>query len=651
MGFKDHSVNSRVRVWVFAATVVILVLCVGVVFGIETGTHSPEPAAFDDTVTVGMTLEQEHALGDHPGVELPRVQAFYSQYEYVVGYYGVDTYVDTRRQAGHEQRFGYPLAIYVSDYGNAGVELNEEGYPTVERPSGWVEAEDAWFVVESDARSPAGPAIPTFGDREDADAFAERYGGEVRSWGEILEMRVDTDDASTVRDRVDRQQARGDSLVEKASAHDERPVSVVVGEDVDTIQEGIEEAPPNTTVAVPEGTYNETVEIDKSITLAGEGSVLIHGDENGSVVTITEEDVGIRNLDIRGVGTLDRGAEELPGEETEGWDDRFMVNYAGADAGISAHVADRVSIVDVDVRSPANGIILRESSDAVVRNATVTVADRDTNGYAGIMVFRSPGVVENSSVTDGRDLIYLYRSEGAIVRGNEITDAVLGIHLMHNDGALLANNRIEDAESSGIYVMTGPERNALVGNRISSSETAAYVGGTESYVAHNVFEDNLLGLDMEADASIYEANVFAGNNVGARDAAVLPTNRVFGNDFVANDEHAEAGPGPLRIWSHDRQGNYWQGGTSVADGDPPGRPYSPTDHVDGRLHEVDGTETLARSPALTALSGLEQSVSGMQRASITDLNPTCEPNNPELIEETGWADEAYACNGTTVTDR
>jgi hypothetical protein len=84
-----------------------------------------------------MTLEQEQALGDPPGVELPRVQAFYSQYEYVVGYYGVDTYVDARCQSGHEQRFGYPLAIHVSDYGETGVELTEEGYPTVERPSGW----------------------------------------------------------------------------------------------------------------------------------------------------------------------------------------------------------------------------------------------------------------------------------------------------------------------------------------------------------------------------------------------------------------------------------------------------------------------------------------------------------------------------------
>ncbi|MFW5938280.1 MAG: NosD domain-containing protein [Halanaeroarchaeum sp.] len=629
----------------------MLVLCIGVVFGIETGTHSPEPVAFDDTVTVGMTLEQEYALSDHPSVELPRAQTFYSQYEYVVGYYGVDTYADAQRQSGHEQRFGYPLAIYVSDYGDTGVELNEEGYPTVERSSGWVKAEDAWFVVGSDARSPAGPAILSFDEREDADAFAERYGGEVRSWEGALEMRVESDDASTVKDRIDQQQERSDSLVENASEHDERPVSVVVGEDVDTIQEGIEEAPPNTTVTVPEGTYNETVEIDKPITLAGEESTLIRGDGNGSVVTVTEEDVGIRNLDIRGVGTLDRGAEELPGEETEGWDDRFMVNYAGADAGISAHVADRVSIVDVDVKTPANGIILRESPDAVVRDANVTVADRGTSGYAGIMVFRSPGVVENSSVTDGRDSIYLYRSEGAIVTNNEITDSVLGIHLMHNDGALLTNNRVAEAENTGIYVMTGPERNALVGNQITSSETAAYVGGTESYVARNVFADNTLGLHMEADASIYEHNVFAGNGVGARDAAVLPTNRVFGNDFVANDEHAEAGAGPLRIWSHDGQGNYWEGGSSVADGDPPGRPYSPTDPVDGRLHEVDGAETLARAPALTALSGLEQSVSGMQRSSITDLKPTCEPNNPELIEATDYANEAYACDGTTVTDR
>ncbi|MFC7228629.1 right-handed parallel beta-helix repeat-containing protein [Salinirubellus salinus] len=642
--------DERVRGLVLVGVALTAVLAVGAVFGMETGAGSPDPVAFEDTVTVGLTLDETYGLDDRPAVELPKVQVFYSQYEYVVGYYGVDAYVEAASQAGHEQRFGYPLAIYVTDYGDTGVELNDEGNPTVDRQPAWVRAPDAWYVVGSEARTPTAPAVPSFADRADAAAFAAEYGGSVRSWEAILDTSFDRDDATTVRDRVDRQQAWADRVVANASSHADRSVSVVVGEDVDTIQAGVDTAPANTTVLVPDGTYDETLVIDRSVTLAGEGDVVLNGDGNGSVVTVTAPDVGIRNVSIRGVGTLDRGAQELPGKATNTEYDWLTVSYAGADAGITAHLADRVSIVDVDIETPANGIILRESPGAVVRNADVTVEARGTAGYAGVMLFRSPGVVESSTLTAGRDSVYLYRAAGAVVRENAISDDVLGVHLMHTDGALLADNRIEDVEDTGIYVMTGPERNAFVGNHISGADTGAYVGGTESYVARNVFEDNDVGLRMEAGASIYEANVFAGNELGAKDAAILPTNRVFGNDFVANDRHAAAGPGPLRIWTHDGRGNYWQGGTSLVDGAHPSRAYSPTDPVDGRLHRVDGAATLARAPALEALAGLQQSVSGMQRASIRDLAPTCEPNNPDLLNRAGWADEAYACDGRPVTD-
>ena len=636
-------VNDRVRAGAVVVVVLVVVGGVGLAFSLDTGAESPEPAEFDDTVTVGLTLDEELALEED--VELPRAQAFYSQYEYVVGYYGVETFVDAADQPGHQQRFGYPLAVYVTDYSGVGVALNEEGHPVADRPPGWAAAEDAWYVVDSDARTPVGETVVPFGERADAEAFADEYGGEVVTWETVSERSFELDDAAVVRDRVDEQQAEADEMVAAADAHDERPVSVVVGEDADTVQEGIDEAPANTTVLVPEGTYEETLEIDHPITLAGEGEVTIRGDGEGSVITITEPEVGVRNLDITGVGPQIRDADEVPGEDELG--DTFQTNYAGTDAGVSAHVADGVSVVDVRVETPSNGVILRESPGAVVKNVTVEGNEDPREGFAGVMVFRSPGVIEDSTIIDGRDTVYLYRSEGHVVRDNEIGGSVLGIHLMYNDGALLADNEMENFDNTGIYIMTGPERNAVVGNEVRGAPTGAYVGGSDSYFAGNVFEANDRGIRMETEGSIYEYNVLAGNELGIEDAAILPTNQVYGNDFVANDEHAAVWAGPLRIWTHDGVGNYWQDGVSVIDGTPPERSYSPTDPVDARLHDTDGAATLARAPALDALAGLEQSVPGMQTESITDLDPACEPHNPELVDRTAHADEARHCDGTS----
>ncbi|MFC3959283.1 NosD domain-containing protein [Halovivax cerinus] len=642
--------NERVLSVVLVAVVVLAAVGIGLLFSVETGAESPEPADFDDTVTVGLTLEEQYELLDRPNASLPRVQTFYSQYAYVVGYFGVDAALAAQRQAGHRSRFGYPLVTYVTDYGGTGVELGADDYPVVARDPAWIPAESAWYVVDSEARTPGGAAIPSFGERAEAEAFAASYGGTVESWDQVTERRFERAEAAAVRERVSRQMASANETVASASSHDDRPVSVLVGEDAGTIQGAVERAPANTTVLVPPGTYTETVEIDRPVTLAGEGDVTIRGDDNGSVVTITEPDVGVRNVHLAGTGNRSLGAESLPGDEGDHPDDRSLAFYGGTDAGLTAHVADRVSIANVSVETRANGVILRESPGAVLRNVTVTEAPDAEDPYAGLIVLRSPGVVEDSTFRGGRDTIYLYRSDGLVFRDNDLGDSLLGLHLMHTNDALLANNRVDTVSETAIYVMTGPTGTAVVGNEIADAEIGISVGGTASYVARNVVTDADVGLRILADNSLYEGNVLAGNGVGAHAGAVLPTNRVIDNDFVANDRHATAGHGPLRIWSHDGVGNYWQGATSPADGEPPQRAYSPTDPVDRRLHTTPGAATLARAPAVDALSGLERSVSGMQTGSITDLSPACGPNNPGLLARTDRAVDAYACDGTVVTE-
>ncbi len=626
-------VNEKGRAALMVVALVAIAAAGAMVFAVDTGADSPDPAPFEETVSMGVSLEDELALDDE--IELPRAQAFYSQYEYVVGYYGIETYVDERRQPGHLERFGYPLALYVSEYGTADVELNEDGYPVTETPTAWINAEDAWYVHGSDARTPAGEAMIPFADRADAESFAETYGGDVRSWETVLESPVDRDDAATVRDRVDQQNTTADDLVDGTTEHDDRPVSVTVGEDVDSVQAGIDEAPENTTVLVEEGTYNETLEIDRPITLRGEAGTTISGDGNGSVVTITEPDVAVRTLEIDGIGPTAHGAESVPGEEPEGWDDEFQISYTGSDAGITAHNAAGLSIADVRIDTPSNGVIIRDSPEAVVDNVTVQGPGDWSDALAGVMVFRSPGVIQDSTFTDGRDSVYLYSADGMVVRGNEIEGGLLGIHLMYTGDSILADNVLRGVDNTGIYIMTGPERNAVVGNHVSGSLSGIHVGGSDSYVADNWVEGNENGLRMEADSSIYEYNVMLGNDIGARDGTMLPTSQVVGNDFVANDEHATVGPGPLRIWTHDGTGNYWEGALSPVDGDPPERSYTPSDPVDATMHTTDGAPTLARSPALDAVAGLETAAQGMQSEQIVDRNPASEPNNSALLEATG----------------
>ncbi|NGM68065.1 nitrous oxide reductase accessory protein NosL/NosD [Natronolimnobius sp. AArcel1] len=644
------------------AVLAVILVGLGGLFAVDAGSggESTEPVPFHDTVATGVVLENAGDEADLSEVDVPKAQVFYSQYEFVVGYRGVERFVDARDAPGHEERFGYPLSVSVTDYGTSDdtVRLTEEGYPTLEGESAdWIDAESAVFVVDSEARTPAGETTIPFGDREDADAFADEYGGTVVDWTDLLEHEFEIDDADVVRDRVDQRHARADELVATATTARDRPGEVVVGEDAATLEEAVEIAPAESTVVVPAGVHEvpEEIAVDQSLTIRGQGdgngtetaaATTLRGDGNGSVLTLESDRAAVTDLRIDGVGNT----TEPDGDDES--DDLLEMAYGQGDAGIELDNASNALVENVTVESPATGVLLRDAPETVVRNVTVQGSDDWGDGYMAVTTIRSPdALVENSTLADGRDGIYLHRSDGVVFRNNVLENNRIGVHLMYTSSTLIADNQIDDPVSAGIDVMTDPEHNAIVGNEIRNASQGILTAGSRSYVADNVVTDTSVGLTTGAGNSIYEGNVLAGNVEGIQANHILPTNEVTGNDFVENDDHANARIGTLRIWSEDGNGNFWHGAIGSPDADVNGngngttleRSYTPTDPVDERLHRVDGTPTLAHSPATGALSAFEGTVSGMRSESIVDPAPLCEPANPDLLERTAWESPEQAC--------
>ena len=654
------------------ATVSVLVVVVGLaagIFVVDFGSATPEPVAFDETVSVGLTLEDEMRLEDDERfdarIELPRAQVFYSQYPYVVGYYGIDSFVAKQRQPSHEQRFGFPNTVYVTEYTDSGVELNDERLPVTEFAPGWVPADEAFYVVDSEARTTSGDAVVPFDTRTSAEAFADEYSGAVIDWADMLDRPIEMDGADTVRDRTEDQRRDANETVETRDSLLDRPVSVVVGEDEPTVRSAVEAAPPNTTVRVPAGTYRERLEIDTPVTLRADGDARIVGDGNGTVVTVTANRTALAGLDVSGVGDSTPGPTVTDGhagsnvgggghnhgdaEGEDSWDAEIEDDYAQGDAAIEVSGAGNILVTDTHIDTDAAGIILYASPGAVVRNTTVVGSENYREGHMGVVAMRSPGVVEGSTFLGGLDGVYTHRSDGIVIRDNRMRGNRNGVHLMFTSGALVADNDIATEETAGIYVMTGPERNALLGNEIRDAETGISVGGTDSYVAGNVLAENGLGLRIEATASVVERNVIADNRDGVETWALLPTNRVTHNDFVDNERHVAVSSGRLRVWSHDGEGNYWEGAIGTTDGTVVERPYTPTDPVDGRLHRVDGAGTLAQAPALSALAGFQGAVPGMRADEVIDTAPRCAPVRAEWFERTGRTDIEPICRSSGDT--
>ena len=145
-----------------------------------------EPVPFEDTFTLGLTDETVRQV-EQRGLSIPRVEVYYSAYEYVVGFNSVGSYVAEQRRTGHERRFGQPVAAFVSDYAGANASLTDEGYLTADGSVEFAPADETVVVVGSRARLPSGPVAVPFSDRDAAASFVDAYGGEIVPWAAVAD--------------------------------------------------------------------------------------------------------------------------------------------------------------------------------------------------------------------------------------------------------------------------------------------------------------------------------------------------------------------------------------------------------------------------------------------------------------------------------
>ncbi|ELZ46835.1 copper-binding protein [Halorubrum distributum JCM 9100] len=636
----DTARSRRIRL-AAAGLVALAAVATAGAFAADPSESVPEPVRFDDAVELGLSSETDALMaGD---ATLPRVQVFYSQLQYVVGYNGIASFVDSRRDGRTERQFGYPLVAYVETFDHRDPGTTESGLFSATGAGGWTPVGEARYVVGSDAQGPSGEVVVPFRDREAAAAFAADHGGSVVGWEAVRTRSFDVDSAATVRSLAPERWRTATERLAAAERRADRPVSVVVGEDAPTIDAAVAAAPPNTTVRVPPGTYEETVTVNRSVTIAGAGAggergdagaTRVVGNGTGSVITVRAPDVALTGMRIAGTGDRTRdpdAARESRDPEGGTWDTNIQLGYGHGDAGVKAVGAPGLVVDDVAVDTDASGLLLREGSHATASGLVVEGTDEWQDGFMGVTGMESRVTVTDSRFEGGRDGIYLHRADGSIVRNSTFVDNRYGTHLMYTGDALVADNAFRNELFAGITVMTRPAGNAIVGNDVRNSSAGIQASGTRTYIGYNTLVGNELGFSTSARGSLYEHNVVVDNELGARATTVVPSSRIVANDFVGNDDHADAGAGALRVWADGDRGNYWEGANvgPRAAGD---RAYRPTSPVDGALHRHPSAVAVRESPAARLLDRLRGTVPGARSGSIMDPVPAATPYHPDRID-------------------
>lgn len=186
----------------------------------------------------------------------------------------------------------------------------------------------------------------------------------------------------------------------------------------DTITEGLDDADDGDLIRVYAGNYTETLEVDKSVEIIGNGSEYskINGSYTETVVNITKSGVTISGFELKNSGEI---GDEIKGIEV--WH--------------------------------SNNIIVSEN---LFSNNVVDLVFSYCEGYQNIVD------AFNNTFTKGRDMnnaLYVYKSNNIIIRNNKFFDKQRAMHLYDADALTVSDNvfkncytaiRLLDSELSNI---------------------------------------------------------------------------------------------------------------------------------------------------------------------------------------------------------
>jgi nitrous oxidase accessory protein len=313
------------------------------------------------------------------------------------------------------------------------------------------------------------------------------------------------------------------------------------------LAEAIANASPGDVITVPEGTYTGQFVIDRPLTLAAGGAVVLDGGGGGDVIQVRAPDVTIRGFVIRNTGkSLDR-----------------------ENAGVTV-LAPRAVIEHNVLEDVLFGIYVKEGVDSVIRGNTISGKDLAVQRRGdGIRIWQSHRtLIENNVMRDCRDAV-MWFSDGVHLRNNRITDGRYGLHFMYSDGNIIEDNHLE-RNSVGAFLMYSKgltlRRNVFARNRGPSGFGVGLKDMDETTAEDNLFLGNRIGLHLDTSPSsvrvtdTFTRNIFAFNDIGIAFLPAVKRNRFHDNGFVDNLEQvAVLGAGRFEgnDFTVEGRGNYW----------------------------------------------------------------------------------------------
>ncbi len=297
------------------------------------------------------------------------------------------------------------------------------------------------------------------------------------------------------------------------------------------IQYAIDLADPGDTIYVFGGTYNETLVINKNVTLIGSidkgDTIIARGAKHKHTVEITADYVTLESFTISDPAKYNSFAlvyiksnnVVLQGNnitQSNSW-------------GIYLYYSDDNTIGN-NLISDTKGVYLYSSNNNVFSNDNFT----NCQETAISMAFSSGNnIIYNNYFDTCKYSILAQSSSNNNISENTIISTTFdGVKLSGGSNNILKNNRISDSDGNGIDISSSDSN--LIGNIFHNNQIGILLSGSNCQISNNCINNSKLW-------GIYTNSV--SNNV-------IYLNRFFGN-------YVNALEGGNNQWYYGTQGNYW----------------------------------------------------------------------------------------------
>ncbi len=383
---------------------------------------------------------------------------------------------------------------------------------------------------------------------------------------------------------------------------------IVVGKDkaISTLRQGIREAMEGDTILLNQGIYKEgNIIIDKAIHLIGINNPVLDGENKNEILTLTG-----KNIVIKGIHFANAGYSS-------------MNDYAA----LKIIDATNILIENNSIINASFGIHLANTINSVIRNNTIKGNDKSEHlSGNGIHLWKCANMqVENNSIQGHRDGIYFeFVTQSTIQNNLSEKNIRYGLHFMFSSNDNYFNNTFRN-NGAGVAVMYS-HKVKMEGNKFEMNWGPSSYGIllkdiTDSYIQHNIFFKNSVGIHMEGSSRIdVSKNIFKENGWALKVQASCDDNNFFQNNFFGNSFDVGTN-GSLAL--NKFYNNYWDKyeGYDLNKNGIGDVPYHPVSMYSMIVEQNPNSLILLRSFMVSLLDKAEKAIPSLASENLVDDKP------------------------------